>query len=126
MERAAGGPPQVGTGAQGRAVASSRAGDSSEQSPEGVGRSRRGPDLPAVSRISRWCRKMDLLNSKSSRKATCEEEVQLLELGCLGTAGLDMASLPLPAPALVSPGWGGEWVAVAWGVWRTRCQSDVS
>lgn len=34
-----------------------------------------GPDLLAVSWTSRWCRKMDLLNSKSRRKATCKEEV---------------------------------------------------
>lgn len=51
------------------------------------------PDLPAVSWISRWCRKMDLLNSKSRRKATCKEKV----------AGAGMAGNCLPAAALAHP-----------------------
>lgn len=51
------------------------------------------PDLPAVSWISRWCRKMDLLNSKSRRKATCKERV----------AGAGMAGNCLPAAALAHP-----------------------
>lgn len=38
-------------------------------------------DLPEESWISRWCKKMDLLNSKSSRKATCKEVGPELEWG---------------------------------------------
>lgn len=37
-----------------------------------------GSDLPALSWISRWCRKTERLNSKSKRKATCNEEGQWL------------------------------------------------
>lgn len=53
-------------------------------------RSHQGPDLPAVSWISRWCRKTDLLNSKSRRKATCKLEVTgagRLGTACAGIAG---------------------------------------
>lgn len=67
---------------------------------------------------------MDLLNSKSRRKATCKEAV-----ACLGIAGTSPAHSPQPTPHSPLPGLGRESLLGGWGTagWeqagkgRTRC-----